>query len=145
MLLKQLKPLGFKIRSLPNLKTFKRYLSSFLILLAIVFAYNFIHITMIDDGFHIVVPDLMLFAVPIIFITTYHQIESEYKHIDFRDVGKAVMYIQLKRPQALSEELNERPELLNHKYKNKSLIYWAKYYNNKEAHSIITKHMRGIK
>jgi hypothetical protein len=139
MITKQMTIMGFKGRSLPNLKNFKRYLDAYMILASIFFAYNFINIMLFRDDLLITFPTIFLIGIPIILVTTYGQIESEYKTIINYDVGIIVMYIALNYTQSLVETLDERPELLGHKYKKKSLLDWAIFYNNKEAHNLIVQ------
>jgi hypothetical protein len=133
--------LGFKIRSLPNSKTLGRYLTAYLYLFGLLGVFNLIFITIISDGITPVFPLVFVLAIPLVLVSIYHQIEEEYKAVTGYDVGKLVMQIQLGRTQSLSEALDERPEYLKQKYKKKSLIFWAKHYNNQKAHSIIAKKM----
>jgi hypothetical protein len=132
---------GFKMRSLPNTKTIGRYLLAYAGLWAVFLLYNFVNITLLSDGFPIVLPNILILCVPIIFIVVYYKIESETAEINKDDLYKTIALIQQRRSQALIEELAHRPEILKRKFKNKSLLYWAKYYDNREAHSIIIKQM----
>ena len=141
MLTTYLKNNRFKSRSLPNSKTLGRYLTALMVFIAVLGVYNFIYICLIANDFKIVIPDLILIALPMVFVTIYHKIENEYKAVSRHDILKILMFIQVGHSQALSEALDERPELLSQKYQRKSLLYWAKYYNNKDAHSIIAKRM----
>lgn len=144
MLIAYLKNNRFRSRSLPNYKTLGKYLTAYVFLFSILGVYNFVYITLIADDFSIVFPDLFIVAIPIMFVTIYHRIENEYKAINRHDMIKIVMFIQTKHSQALTEELNERPEALSLTYKKKGLLYWTKYYKNTEAHSIIAKKMGSL-
>lgn len=144
MLIAYLKNNRFKSRSLPNSKTMGKYLTAFLFFVALLGVYNFIYICLIAHDFRVVFPDLILLAIPIVFVTIYHKIENEYKAISRHDTLKILMFIQVGHSQALSEALDERPELLSQKYQRKSLLYWTKYYKNTEAHSIIAKRMASL-
>lgn len=121
-----------------------KYLTAFMILFSTLGVYNFVYITLIADDFSIVIPDLFLIAIPILFVKIYYRIENQYKAINRHDMIKIVMFIQTKHSQALTEELEERPEALFLTYEKKSLLYWAKYYKNTEAHSIIAKKMASL-
>ncbi len=105
--------------------------------------FNFIYITLFasGDNFIPIIPEYFLLAIPIIFATVYFRIENSYRSISKQQMGQLVMLIQLKHNQTLIRELDEIPEAIHHKYQKKSLVFWAKYYNNVEAHSIITKKM----
>jgi hypothetical protein len=83
----------------------------------------------------------MIVCVPIIFVIVYSRIEAELCDVNHADIYSIITLIQMKHSQELFDELARRPELLKRKYKNKSLLFWAKHYNNLEAHSIITKQM----
>jgi hypothetical protein len=132
---------NIKARSLPNLKTFKRYVEAFAWFFGLLSIFNFFYITIISDGLMPIFPPAFLLAFPIIFVTVYYKNEARYRTVEKDDVGNIVMLIQLRRPQSLLEALELQPEVLKHKYKRKSLLQWAKFYNNYEAHTILTKQM----
>lgn len=109
--------------------------------LAALGVFNLFYICLISDGLMPTMPTFFVLAFVVLMVTIYYQIEGEYKTVDKDDVGNIVMLIQLKRSQSLVEALELKPEVLNQKYKRKSLIEWTKYYQNHEAHSIIIKQM----
>lgn len=58
---------------------------------------------------------------------------------------EVVIHIRLKRIQSLKEMLEENPEILNEKYHQKSLLYWAKHHNNVQAHSLIISELKKLR
>ena len=133
---------GIKLRSLPNKYTIERYLMAFTLPIIALFFYKVLEICMADgDKFPLALPDIVVFIFPLLFFGVYYNIEIDYKKVDKYDVKKIVMLIQVKHLQELREELALKPEVIKCKYKNKSLIYWAKHYNNPQAHTIIAKFM----
>ena len=63
----------------------------------------------------------------------------------FDKVTKAVelvTMIQLFHLQSLKEKLELDPTLATLNYKNKSLLYWSKYYENFRAHQMIIDHIK---
>lgn len=127
-------------RSLPtNSYNFIKYFNAYMKLLIVFTVYNLINIMFVRDDFQITFPVFFWLAIPIIFFHVYGRIENNYRKVDKDDMKKVIVLIRLRHSQLLEAELNEKPEVLKKKYKNKSLIYWAKHYNNVQAHSIIAK------
>ncbi len=135
----------FKLRSLPNTKTFPRYFESAMYFLAALAGYNFIAICMFVDDFTLTMPAPFVLAIPIIFCNIYFSIENEYKNVNRDTMREAVVHIRLKQTQALIEKLENNPEILQLAYKKKSLLYWARYHQNLEANSIIIQMMKKTK
>lgn len=132
----------FKLRSLPNYKTMPRYFHSAMLFLALLAVYNFISICLFYDDFMPRLPAPFIIAIPLIFIHVYTSIESEYKNVTRETVSEAVVHIRLKRLQSLKEMLEENPEILNGKYKKKSLLYWARHHKNFQAHALIISELK---
>lgn len=127
----------FKFRSLPNSNTFPKYFERFVYFMAVLFVYNFISICLIKDDFSFTIPNLFALAFPLVFLHLYSTIESDFQDLNKDKVKDVIVLIRLKQHQSLVEKLGENPELLKSIYRKKSLLSWAKYHNNLEAHSII--------
>lgn len=136
--------LGIKTRSLPNYHNIGSYISAFFIPSTILIFYNLINIMLIQDGFPITFPLLTCIAIPLIFFRVYQKHEYQFIHLEKEDMRKVIMLIHTKHNQALIEEINERPELLKGIYKKHNLLYWCRHYQNRKAHSILTKKMHII-
>jgi hypothetical protein len=119
----------------------KRYYEACNWYLLVLSVFNLIYICLISTGLTPIIPPVFILAIPIILVSIYYKNEGDFQTVKKEDVGNIVMLIQLKRPQALIEALELQPEVLKHKYKKKSLLQWAKFYNNYEAHTILTKQM----
>ena len=136
-----LKRLKIKRRSLPNQKNSGKYFGAVTAVIVIFIVYNFIHI-IFTDGFLLVFPKIIYPLIFFAFYTIYQSIERDFRNASQDDMIKIVSLIQMNHIQTLTEELSEKPEMLSHKYKNKSLLYWARHYKNNEANSLIIKLLR---
>ncbi|MBC7538452.1 MAG: hypothetical protein H7281_06505 [Bacteriovorax sp.] len=133
------KKYSFKLRSLPNENNFGRYFTAYLYLIFAYLAFNFIHICLFSDGFGFEFPSILAVIIPIIFIHIYTSLENDFKKVTKDDLKNVVTLIRTNHYQSLFEVLSTKPEILNVKYKNKSILYWAKYYQNPKANSVIIK------
>lgn len=132
----------FRLRSLPNSKTFSRYFDAYMCFLAIYFAYNFVTICLFKDGFMFSLPVLFVFAIPLLFLKVYSDIEGEFKNIQRDTIKDVIVHIRLKQQQSLIEKLEDHPEMLTATYKKKSLLYWARHHKNLEANALIISLMK---
>jgi hypothetical protein len=127
----------FKSRSLPNTKTFSRYFESYAYFLTVFCIYNFVDICLFKKGLAPSLPAVFLFAIPLIFVNIYNNIEEEYKNVSSNTLKDIIVHIRLKQSQSLIEKLECNPEILKENYKKKSLLYWAHHYKNTQANAII--------
>ncbi len=132
----------FKLRSLPNSKTFPRYLDRFVFFMAIYFIYNFITICLFYDGFALRTPTVFILAFPIIFLQLYSTIEYEFRNVSRDKIKDTIIHIRLGQTQSLIETLEENPEILKATYNKKSLLYWARHHQNIEANTLIIDMMK---
>lgn len=132
----------FKLRSLPNEKNGLKYLEAFTYLLVVFLIYNIVYICLFSDGFMPTLPILFILSIPIVFLYVYEGIEKEFQNVSRETFKEIIVYVRLKQNQSLKEKLEMNPEILKETYKKKSLLYWAKYYNNLQANSIIIKEMK---
>lgn len=132
----------FKLRSLPNSKTFPRYYHCFMLFMGALAVYNFIAICLIYDDFTPRIPALFVIAIPLILIHIYNSIESDYKNVSRDTVKEVIVHIRLGQFQSLKEKIEDNPEILKKTINDKSLLYWAKYYKNLEAHSLLVGELK---
>ncbi len=134
----------FKLRSLPNWKTFPRYFHSSMYFLAALSVYNFIAICLFYDDFIPRIPALFVLAIPLIFIHIYTSSESEYRNVTRDTIKEVIVHIRLRQFQSLKEKIEDNPEILKEKLDKKSLFYWAKHHNNLEAHSFLIGELKKL-
>ena len=134
----------FKLRSLPNSKTFLRYFNCFMLYISALAIYNFIAICLIYDDFMPRIPALFVLAIPVILIHVYNSIESGYKNVSRDTVKETIVHIRLGQFQSLKEKIEDNPEILRKKIDDKSLLYWAKHYNNLQAHSLLIGELKKL-
>jgi hypothetical protein len=135
----------FKLRSLPNSKTFTRYGDAFMYYIAVLGVYNLITICLFVDGFKLQFPALFIIALPVLFVHVYMSIEREYKNVNREVLKEAVIYIRLNQLQSLKEKVELNPEILNEKFDKKSLLYWARHHKNIQAHSYLIGELKRLK
>ncbi len=135
----------FKRRSLPNSKNFKRYLEAYIYYFLFLVIYNFVEICLFSDGLMPTIPAPFVFAIPILFVHIYKTIENEFKNVHKDTFREIVTHIRLKQTQSLIEKIEDHPEILKETFNNKSLLYWAKHYNNIHANTILTKQLHKLK
>lgn len=134
----------FRLRSLPNSKTFRLYLDHYAVLFLTYAIFNLVYVCVISDGFEPAFQGPFIIAIPIIFIHVYSIIETGHKNVSRDDMKDAIVHIRLNHTQSLLEKLEQNPEMLKVTYQNKSLLYWAKHYKNAHANSIIINQMRKV-
>lgn len=134
----------FKLRSLPNSKTFPQYFNSFMYFLAALGAYNFIAICLFYDGFRPRVPALFVVAIPLVFIHVYNSIESEFRNVTRDTIKDVIVHIRLRQFQSLKEKIEDNPEILKEMLNKKSLLYWAKHHKNLQAHSLLIEGLKKL-
>lgn len=132
----------FRLRSLPNSKTFSRYFEAYMYFFAIYLAYNFVTICLFRDGFMPSLPVPFVLAIPLLFLKIYSNIEYKFRNIQRDTIKDVIILIRLKQNQSLREKLEDHPEMLTATYKKKSLLYWAKHHKNVEANSLIISLMK---
>lgn len=139
MMKKILKRFGINSRSLPNEKNFKIYYDICIYPVCFFGGFNFLNIIFIIDGIDFEFPKIFIVIFAITFFEAYSRVEREHKVDALNDVRKIILYIQMNHLQSLTEELIIKPEISEKKYRNRTLLYWAKHYKNVEAHKIILR------
>ncbi len=141
MLIKFIKKYGLKLRSLPNPSNLSKYFDAYFKTIFPYLILNFVYVCLKPEGFGFIFPAYILIIIPVVFFHVYYCNEIEYKIVTKADLEKVISLIRINHHQSLLEELTNQPEILNVKYKKKSLLYWAKHYRNPKANSIIIQLM----
>ena len=81
------------------------------------------------------------FAVWVIIYQTYLGILKVNTYSKKND-SSMVHLIQSNHLQSLKELLEHNPECAKNTYKNKSMLYWCKHYNNVQAHTMIVEFLK---
>lgn len=134
----------FKLRSLPNSKTFPRYFNSFMYFLAALAVYNLVAICLFYNDFMPRMPVLFVVAIPLTFIHVYTCIEREYRNVTRDTIKDVIIHIRLGQFQSLKEKIEDNPEILKEKLDKKSLFYWAKHHKNLKAHSFLIGELKKL-
>lgn len=128
--------LRLKKRSAPNDKNWMEYFIFFL------HPHLYVHVD--ENIILLALSTLTLFSpkaififIPAVFYRIYSNSEYEIRRNKGGDAREVVNLIQHGHMQSLKEKIELDPDLLEATYKNKSLLYWSKYYNNYKAHKFI--------
>lgn len=134
--------LSFKLRSLPNSKNFFEYLDTAIYVFAIIFVFNFVYIMLIADDFNPVFPIGFALLIPVAFAKKYHEIESRNSTITNDDFRELLVDLRQHQWQSFKEKIHDRPEFLKAQYKNRTLLYWCKKYNDLKANKLIIEEIK---
>jgi hypothetical protein len=92
----------------------------------------------------LVSPSLMFFVIVWALLSSYQDALNDSRKRKDHEIQQVVLFIQQRHFQSLKEALDREPELALEMYKNHSMNYWCKRYNNPEAQTIIVKAIQKI-